>query len=458
MAGKAKLVVPFNAQAVKVAKALDGRVTEYQIGAERGLKLLVLPSGVGTYMIRYDAFQGDKRIQRKLKLGRRDAMTLQEARIKADEIRREVDAGTDPVAKVEARRSAMTFSQLVDERFAKDRDLADGTKRLYREALRGDVLPAIGALPIDEVTTGHILTVLDKIEARGASVQCDRTRSAISSMYAWGRKRGLIDNNPAAGLGRRAASGPRTRVLTAAELARLWQSTEAPDAWVSLSMQTIIRLAVLTGQRRTEIAGARLCELVLDGDTPTWTIPGDTRKTGKIIRGRTKNRQTQVLPLPTQAVDLFRAAVERAGKSEQVFPAGRIPGDEKAETRVPHVNGESVSRAMRRLRDQFEIEDVTIHDMRRCIATWLGETGTRPDVIDRILNHVPRDVTRRHYNFAGMDSLIREAMQQWADHVTRIADQVKIEGVPAISPKAQQDIVQSGPEAADSPNSTVASR
>ena len=277
-------------------------------------------------------------------------------------------------------------------------------------------------------------------------------------MYAWGRKRELIDSNPAVGLGRRAASGPRTRVLTDAELARLWQSTEAPDAWVSLSMQTIIRLAVLTGQRRTEIAGARLCELVLDGDTPTWTIPGDTRKTGKIIRGRTKNRQTQVLPLPTQAVDLFRAAVERAGKSEQVFPAGRIPGDEKAETRVPHVNGESVSRAMRRLRDQFEIEDVTIHDMRRCIATWLGETGTRPDVIDRILNHVPRDVTRRHYNFAGMDSLIREAMQQWADHVTRIADQVNIEGVSAISPKAQQDIVKSGPEAADSPNSTVASR
>ena len=65
-------------------------------------------------------------------------------------------------------------------------------------------------------------------------------------MYAWGRKRGLIDSNPAAGLGRRAASGPRTRVLTAAELARLWQSTEAPDAWVSLSMRTIIRLAALT--------------------------------------------------------------------------------------------------------------------------------------------------------------------------------------------------------------------
>ena len=108
-----------------------------------------------------------------------------------------------------------------------------------------------------------------------------------------------------------------------------------------------------------------------------------------------------------------------------MFPAGRIPGHTDGETRVPHVNGESVSRAMRRLRSQFGIEDVTIHDMRRCIATWLGEKGTRPDVIDKILNHTPRDVTRLHYNFAGMDALVREALQQWADHVEAIADSHK---------------------------------
>jgi integrase len=164
-----------------------------------------------------------------------------------------------------------------------------------------------------------------------------------------------------------------------------------------------------------------VAELALDGDMPMWTIPGDTRRTGKVIRGRTKNRRTQVLPLSTQAAALFKEAITRAGKSELVFPPGRIPGEETKETRVPHVNGESVSRALRRIRDQFGIQDVTIHDMRRCIATWLGESGTRPDVIDRILNHVPRDVTRRHYNFAGMDSLVREAMQRWADHVTKIA-------------------------------------
>ena len=90
-------------------------------------------------------------------------------------------------------------------------------------------------------------------------------------------------------------------------------------------MQTIIRLAMLTGQRRSEVAGARVAELTLDGAAPMWTIPGDTRRTGKVIRGRTKNRRTQVLPLSTQAVALFKHAITRAGKSELVFPPGRIP-------------------------------------------------------------------------------------------------------------------------------------
>jgi integrase len=421
MAGKARLVVPFNVQAVKSARAMDGRVTEYQVGAERGLKLLVLPSGVATYLLRYDMKTGEARVQRKLKLGRRDAMSLAEARAQADIVRRDIEAGKDPTVVAEQRKNALTFKKLFDQRMAKDLDLADSTKRLYREALASDVLPAIGALPIEEVTTAHILSILDRIEARGSIVQADRTRSAIGSMYAWARKRGLYDGNPAAGLGRRAPSSPRTRVLADAELALLWSALDHPDAELSTGMISIIRLAILTGQRRTEVAGAKRSELLLECELPLWTIPGDTRKVGKVVRGRTKNRRTQMLPLSRQAAHLFRDAIKRTGRSDHVFPAGRIPGETEAETRVPHVNGESVSRAMRRLRVQFGIDDVTIHDMRRSIATWLGEQGTRPDVIDKILNHTPRDVTRLHYNFAGLDGLVRAALQSWADHVETIA-------------------------------------
>ena len=76
---------------------------------------------------------------------------------------------------------------------------------------------------------------------------------------------------------------------------------------------------------------------------------------------------------------------------------------------------------MRRLRATYQIDDVTIHDLRRSISTWLGERGTRPDVIDLILNHQPRDVTRRHYNLAAMFNPVHEALEAWAEHLSGLS-------------------------------------
>ena len=71
MARKAFHVLPLNEKAALAAKAIDGERTEYQIGAERGLKLIVRVSGTATYVLRYDVRVGAKRVQRKLTIGRR---------------------------------------------------------------------------------------------------------------------------------------------------------------------------------------------------------------------------------------------------------------------------------------------------------------------------------------------------------------------------------------------------
>ncbi len=78
---------------------------------------------------------------------------------------------------------------------------------------------------------------------------------------------------------------------------------------------TIVRLALLTGLRRTEIAAARKVELDLNSTSPALTIP----------RGRAKNRNAHRVPLSRQAASLFRQAVEAAGESEFVFPGERSP-------------------------------------------------------------------------------------------------------------------------------------
>ena len=77
---------------------------------------------------------------------------------------------------------------------------------------------------------------------------------------------------------------------------------------------------------------------------------------------------------------------------------------------------------MRRVRAEVGLTDLTTHDLRRAIATWAGDGGIRPDVIDAILSHKPRDVTRLHYNHSTLNTLVRSALQGWADHLDRLRD------------------------------------
>jgi integrase len=89
--------------------------------------------------------------------------------------------------------------------------------------------------------------------------------------------------------------------------------------------------------------------------------------------------------------------------------------------RKPHISGESVSRAMARLCKKIKLEDVRVHDFRKCITTWLAERGVAKEVRKHILHHCPEDVTDAHYDFATLQGPVRSALQAWADHICALA-------------------------------------
>src|SRR5262245_31520213 len=99
-------------------------------------------------------------------------------------------------------------------------------------------------------------------------------------------------------------------------------------------MRIILTLAVLTGQRESEVAGALASELQLDTANPRWRIPSE--------RMKRKNRE-QIVPLTTQAMALFKRAIELGNGSAYVFPADTTRTRIGQEPRRPHINGESVS-------------------------------------------------------------------------------------------------------------------
>ena len=234
-------------------------------------------------------------------------MTLKEARIRAIEERAQIGRGADPASRVSTL-TAMTFFDLAERRTGRGQHNRRGFKKrpLSSFQLR-DVYDAIGAIPAASVSGDQIARILDAIEKRGSPVQADRTRKPpIGSTFKWAVKRRLANvlSDPTTGLGKRASSMLHV-VLTPDELGRLWKSINSDTAPLTSATRLIFQIAFLTGQRRTEVAGAKISELALESSLPAWTIPGEGGRGKNRTLGRTKNRRGQNLPLSKHAAELF---------------------------------------------------------------------------------------------------------------------------------------------------------
>ena len=314
----------------------------------------------------------------------------------------QIKRGEDPVGDKAALRTATSFEALAEQFLKESPTLSASTRKVYRYALVEDVYPEIGKLPAASVTQQHVLAICKMIEARrskqknktGRGVQSERTKTTIGGIFSWAiGERALVKTNPCRDIGRRSAKVARERNPNEQELAQLWAATTRADTKLSKAMECIIKLGILCGQRRGEVCGARVAELQLDGDAPMWIIPGDVNKRGRIIEGRTKNGREQHVPLSWQAQQLWSEAVKSCGNGEFVFPADLSKVKVGKEPRTPHVNPDSVTMAMRRLREVAGVEDVSIDDMRRAISNWLKDQGVSREVRDLVLNHKDPSVT-----------------------------------------------------------------
>jgi integrase len=216
----------------------------------------------------------------------------------------------------------------------------------------------------------------------------EETRKALTTlnlMLDYGLTRHSIENNPARMLKPKdfaaSAARSRDRALSLPELHTLWnaldQATEtrkgvAKTAALSIITATAIKLLVLTGARRGEVAGMRWDELNLEACA--WTLPSN----------RTKNRKQHVIYLGELALALIEALKPLAGNTPFVFDTARNTG---------HIHTDSLTTAINRLKKSAplnELKAFTIHDLRRSAATAWGEhLKVKPHVIEQMLNHQP---------------------------------------------------------------------
>ena len=416
MTSKPDKLLPFNSQAVMKAGPLEGKQTEYRIEGERGLVMVVTKLGVASFVFKYQAGSGSARKFRVVNIGRRDEVSLHDARKRAAELRTAVGRGEDPALEQAVKSSAKTLRVLFEERLAIDKTKAASTMTYYRQALELDVFPELGNLPVDMISADQIAAVLRKAEQRSKAA-AHAARSAIGSTYRWAYKRRMAKTNPTIGLGFSHKSKPRTRNMKSAELKKLWQAIEAAQgSGLSEQMAIVLKLTILTGQRVGQVVAATRSELTgLEAANPMWRIPAE----------KMKRKDRDQHPLSKQAAGLFKRAIELSVGSESgfVFPSSTSRVRIGQKPRLPHIHRHSVATAMARLCADVgvKISDLHVHDFRKVVVTWLRENRHTPsDVCDLILHHAPRGVTGTHYDFAILEGPVREALQFWADHVEAV--------------------------------------
>lgn len=393
--------LPHNQRAIDGLTALDGKRTTYWSEVVTGLTLEVMPNGKRTWRARYRTRGGRQGKSRAFTIGDAKIIKLGPAVDRAKEVLAAVQVeGRDPHAERTSQPAGGSFEAVfVDwlERHAKVKKKSwKNDDEMYRRHLH----VRMGHLIAADIKRTEVAGVLDDIARAATGTQANRAQALISAVFNWAVNEGRLGNSPVFRLPKRGVEVPRERVLTEAEIKALWHGLA--DGPLGITMERVLRLALLTGQRRSEIALVPKAELDL-GNDPSWTIAGS----------RTKNGVMHRVPLTPLAAEIYAAAVADS-RSHFVFP-----GRGTLEAAIdPH----AVTRAMTRVTRSLGIANATVHDLRRTVGTNLARLGVTKDIRARILNHVDgaRSVTDAVYNQHEFWAEKRAALENWEGELKRI--------------------------------------
>ncbi|MCZ7488554.1 integrase arm-type DNA-binding domain-containing protein [Rhizobium rhizogenes] len=412
--------VALTAKAVESVKAGSSR-KEIPDGALQGLYLIVQPSGVKSWAVRYRHATKP----RKMTLGGYPALTLADARKEAQKALRMVSEGRDPATeKAEddnARPAHMDLVPAVLDEFVtryvevkNSQSYIDETKRI----IEADLKPAWKQKLIKAVTKRDVLRLLDGIVDRGAPIMANRVRALLSKFFAWCVERDIIEFSPMTSIKPPSKEKTRDRVLSDDEIALVLKACEA----VGAPFGPMVKMLFFTGQRRTEVAGARFAELEIEGNNQLWVIPPE----------RAKNKKEHFVPLTSAVLDLVsslpRIAPAEGEKAVFLFTTNgktAVSGFSKAKKAVDNAMiGILRETAMMEGKEPEKVrfEPWTFHDIRRTVASGMARLNVAVHVVEAVLNHRSGSIrgVAAVYNRYDYAEEKRAALTEWAGFLGNI--------------------------------------
>jgi integrase len=436
------------AEAATAARDASGtpKRTEITDAVVPGLRLVIQPSGHKSWAFRYRFrgkpakltlgvawFPSGGEPEPEATLGGR--LSLEGARRLAREALGRLERGEDPAtlkAPASAEKAPGDAFEVVARQFLA-RDQVPKNRTWKQTALflgfkrRDNALPwaldnlAVkpGLSPLGEwsgrslasITRRDIATLLNRVADECAATAPNAVLAAVRRLFSWSLQQGLIDVNPAAGMAKPRPVASRDRTLSDAELCEVLSALDAMERTAidhRSPFVAAVRLLILTGQRRDEVARMQWSEVDLEG--AMWRIPAE----------RMKKAKPHEVPLSEAALKVLREVPRFEGCPFVLTTNGTtaISGWSKFKERLDQrVN------AARAKEGRPKMADWRLHDLRRTLASGMAALGVALPVIERILAHTSGSfggivgVYQRHHFLPEM----REALGRWAAHVEGLA-------------------------------------
>lgn len=390
------------------AEASGGTSDQFLWDADRkGFGLKLTPAGKLVYVLQY-RMGGRGSPVRRFTIGTHGTWTPEIAGREAERLLILVAQGTDPATdkkRVQRESVELAFGSFADL-FLKDYVKIEWKPRSYEFAesvIRLHAKPALGRTPLPLLTKSDISRLLQGLPA--GSVRRN-TFAVVRKLCAWAVERGDIDRNPLEGMKAPPTVDSRDRVLDEAELVLLFRASDK----LPRPFGSFVRLLLITGQRRNEVAGMDWREL--SRPKSQWLIPSE----------RTKNGTENLLPLSAAALAELDALA-----GGEAWPKRGLVLTTNGETPISGFSKakRALDAAMLKLAqaddEGAEITPWRLHDLRRSMATHMQALRISSDVVEACENRLAgrskkgsAKVYQRHDY--GPEKL--EAMDKWSAFLT----------------------------------------
>lgn len=376
-----------------------------------GLYFCVRKSGTPYWMLRYSVH--GKRHE--ATIGQYPAMSLANARLKAEVMKKGLREGRDPL--VEKRKQEIPEIRTVHDLF-QDWHTTDLSRRLQHPNIplriyNKEIDPVIGNYPLNEVSPREIRKIIKRVVDSGRPTIANDTLMYLKQLFRHGLKLDLCDSNPAMPFTATDAGGlesSRERALTSNEIQYAFNVFKQHINSFGRDNYLACCLFLVLGVRKSELCEALWEEF--DLKEAVWDLPKHRSKTGAPIS----------IPLPTQAVEWLKTLQSAAYGSPYVFPARRA-------SKRPHMGPDTLNRAISKQfgreagrkkqppNNMGELEHFTVHDLRRTFRSLAAAEGVPSHVAERCLNHKLKGVENIYDRYDYFEER-RIAHQKVADKVS----------------------------------------